>query len=493
MAVAPDPVPGEVFDGVPADVIDRLEGPLHPDGVAGDGTAGEATPDDGEAPAAARSGRASVVWRLARQAQRRLGWGLADQGVSSLTNFAASIYIARELGAVQFGAFALAYVTYSFALNASRGLATDPLLVRFSGTDEATWRRAVASCTGTAAVVGLASGVCVLVAAAFLHGSTRLAFLALGLTLPGLLLQDSWRFAFFAIRRGSQAFLNDSVWAAAMVPGLVGLRITHNKDVFWYIFVWGAAATAGAAVGPLQARVRPKLSEARQWISRHRDLGPRYLVEGTSNSASSQLRSYGVSLILGLAALGYVQAANTLMGPFMVVFFGMGLVALPEAVRLLRRSHRHLVLFCVAIGTGLGLVAVAWGAVLLVALPRGLGHVVLGSLWRPTYPLVLPLVVSVVGGCAMAGAGIGLHALGAAHRSMRAMVISSVIYVACVLVGAGTGGAIGTMRGAAVAGWVGALLFWRELRAALREAGHELVSRRWSARRTAEPAGVPTE
>ena len=70
--------------------------------------------------------------------------------MSSLTNFAVSIYVVRTLGAAQFGAFSLAYVTYAFALNASRGLATDPLMVRFSGTDLPTWRRAVAECTGTA-------------------------------------------------------------------------------------------------------------------------------------------------------------------------------------------------------------------------------------------------------------------------------------------------------------------------------------------------------
>ena len=63
--------------------------------------------------------------------------------MSSISNFAVNIYIARTLGSVQYGAFSLAYVTYGFALNASRGLATDPLLVRFSGTDLPTWRRAV--------------------------------------------------------------------------------------------------------------------------------------------------------------------------------------------------------------------------------------------------------------------------------------------------------------------------------------------------------------
>src|SRR5271166_6380020 len=116
----------------------------------------------------------AMPWHLARQAGRRLGWGVADQAVSSITNFAVNIYIARELGAVQYGAFSLAYVTYGFALNASRGLATDPLLVRFSGTDLPTWKRAVAKCTGTAATVGLTAGAIVLAAAGLLSGTARL-------------------------------------------------------------------------------------------------------------------------------------------------------------------------------------------------------------------------------------------------------------------------------------------------------------------------------
>ena len=110
---------------------------------------------------------------------------------------------------------------------------------------------------------GLATGACVLGAAALLSGTTRLAFLALGLTLPGLLLQDSWRFAFFALGRGSQAFLNDVIWAVAMVPALVlSCRLTGHANVFWFVFAWGAAAAVAAAIGPLQARVVPRLSRA---------------------------------------------------------------------------------------------------------------------------------------------------------------------------------------------------------------------------------------
>ena len=428
----------------------------------------------------------ALPWRLAHQAIRRLSWGIADQAMSSISNFAVNVYIARTLGAVQYGAFALAYVTYGFALNASRGLATDPLLVRFSGTDVPTWRRAVASCTGTAAAVGLVTGACALAAAGLLSGTTRLAFFALGLTLPGLLLQDSWRYSFFALGRGSHAFLNDTLWTVILLPALVLLQMSGHANVFWFVFAWGAAAAVAAAIGPLQARVVPKLSGVRGWVSRHRDLGPRYLAEGTANSAANQLRNYGVGLILGLAAVGYVQAANTLMGPFMVIFFGMGLVTLPEAARVLRRSPQHLPIFCLLVSGGLAVAGLVWGIVLLVALPRGLGHLMLGSIWRPTYPLVLPSTGLVIGGCISAGAGAGLHALGASRRSLRAMVLGSVAMVACSLVGAVTEGATGTMRGAALASWIGALLFWWELRLALRESGAlPAHSRFWSGR----PAG----
>jgi O-antigen/teichoic acid export membrane protein len=157
----------------------------------------------------------------------------------------------------------------------------------------------------------------------------------------------------------------------------------------------------------------------------------------------------------------------------MVIFFGMSLVTVPEAARILRRSPRHLRLFCLAVSGGLALLAVAWGIVLLAALPRGLGEWLFHAIWRPTYPLVLPLAISVVGACVAAGAGTGLHALGAARRSLRAMVLASAVYVACSLAGAAAGGAMGTVRGAAIATWLGALLWWRELHAELREYGHD--------------------
>src|SRR5262249_36757357 len=94
----------------------------------------------------------------------RLSWGLADQAVSSLPNVAAGFYVARSLGVATFGIFSLAWVTYSLVLNLSRGLATDPFMVRFSGVAADSWRPAVARSSGSALTVGILTGVVSLLA-----------------------------------------------------------------------------------------------------------------------------------------------------------------------------------------------------------------------------------------------------------------------------------------------------------------------------------------
>lgn len=416
---------------------------------------------------AARRFPATLSWGLARRMASRLSWGVADQGMSTLTNFLLSIFVARTLGATQFGAFSLAYVTYGFAVNASRGLSIEPLLIRFSGTDLATWRQATRGCAGTALLVGLAAGTCAGLAGLAIGGTTGLAFFGLGLTLPGLLLQDSWRYAFFALGRGHHAFINDAVWAAVQIPLLWLLMVNGHANVFWLVLAWGAAAGVGACVGALQARVMPNLMAALTWLARHRDLGPRYLAENTGGNAADSIRSYSASSILGLSAVGYIQAANVLLGPFKVIFYGLGMVTIPEAARLLRESPRRLPLFCAAVSVGLTLLVLGWTVVLLVALPRGLGHLVLGSIWRPAYPLVLPTALAMAAMCATTGAAIGLHALGAARRSVRVMLVTSVLIVAAAIAGAKTEGTLGMVRLAAAGSAAGTLVSWWQLRQTL--------------------------
>jgi glycosyltransferase involved in cell wall biosynthesis/O-antigen/teichoic acid export membrane protein len=412
-----------------------------------------------------------LIWARIRHVAGRVSWGVADQALSSLTNFAVGIVVARSLGIRELGAFSIAFATYQVGVNASRGLATDPLAVRYSGTGFRLWRWAVGSSTGMATAVGLVAGACCAVAGLLLAGATGAALLALGVTLPGLLLQDSWRFAFFSAGRGGQAFANDLVWGLILIPMLVAIVESGSPGVAWFILAWGGSATVAAVIGGIQTRLVPRLSQARSWLQQHRDLASRYLPENLSVSGAYQLRAYGLGAIAGLPAVGALRGAELMLGPFNVILMGIGMMAVPEAVGVLRRSVRELRSFCLLLGCGQAGAAAAWGAALLLLLHRGLGSWVLGPSWRPASELLVPVTLTLVSTGFSTGASAGLRALGAASRSLRAQVMGSAAYVTGGLLGATVAGAAGAAWGAAAATTIGAGVWWGQLHRGLRELG----------------------
>ncbi len=411
--------------------------------------------------------RAAIRSRAVRAMAGRLSWGLADQAVSSMTNFAVSVVVARTLGAVEFGIFTLAWVTYGVVLNISRGLATDPLTVRFSGVPHADWQRAVPRSCGTALGVGAAAGVVCIAAGTALGGSLGSAFVALGLILPALLWQDSWRFAFFAAGEGRRAFANDMVWATALVPAL--MLAAGSGSVFAFLLAWGGAAAVAAGFGWVQTGLAPHARGVGPWLRQQRDLGPRYLVENVSISGAAQIRMYGLGAIAGFADVGAVRGADLLLGPFIAVTMGLALVAVPEASRVLRDRPQRLRLFCLGLGGLQAGGALLWGLGLLVLLPNSLGSGLLGEVWPAASVLLLPATLAVAGVGLSNGATAGLRALGAARRSLRCQLFAAAALVTGGLFGAAIAGASGSAWGAAIAAWCAALVWWIQLHAGLRD------------------------
>ncbi|HKS49578.1 MAG TPA: hypothetical protein VJT49_31605 [Amycolatopsis sp.] len=396
----------------------------------------------------------------------RLSWGLADQAVSSLTNFAVGSYVARSLGATAFGIFSLALVTYGVALNVSRGLATDPLMVRFSGAPFDRWRLAVARASGTALGVGAAAGAVCLLLGVALGGALGHGFVGLGVVLPALLLQDSWRYAFFADGKGRKAFTNDLVWGLMLVPAM--FVAARNGTVTGFVLAWGAAAAVAAGFGYFQTGIWPRVSSARRWLAEQRDLAPRYLLENVSTSGASQLRSYGLGGIAGLAAVGTVRGAELLLGPFLAVLMGLSLVTVAEASRVVQRAPHRLRQFCLLLGVGQAGAALLWGVALLL-LPDVAGEFVLGKVWITASTLIVPATLSVVGASFTTGAQAGLRALGAAKRSMPTQLVTSSFYVTGGLVGAVVDGALGSAIGVAAANVIGATVWWFQLQSGIKE------------------------
>ncbi|MEH0636892.1 hypothetical protein ACFU6M_10140 [Streptomyces bottropensis] len=396
----------------------------------------------------------------------RLSWGLADQAASSMTNFAVGIYVARSLGLTAFGVFSLAWVTYGVVLSVSRGLATDPLVVRFSGVPEASWRGAVARSSGTALGVGGVIGAACLGAGLAVGGPVGPAFACLGVLLPGLLLQDAWRYSFFAAGTGRKAFVNDLVWGVALVPAMVVAARVGTVAAF--VLAWGASAAVAAVYGCLQSGIRPRLTGARAWLREHRDLGYRYLVENTCLSGAAQLRAYGLGAIVGVGAVGVVRGAELLLGPFLAVLMGLSLVTVAEAARVLRRAPHRLGKFCLLLGGAQAVAALLWGAALLLV-PDHAGELVLGDVWQAASELIVPATLGVAGAGLGTGAAAGLRALGAARRSLRCQLFASACYVGGGLGGAVAAGTVGSAWGVAAATLASSAVWWLQLRSALRE------------------------
>lgn len=402
----------------------------------------------------------------------RLSWGLADQAASSMSNFVVGIYVARSLGVTAFGVFSLAWVTYGVVLNVSRGLATDPLVVRFSGVSDASWRGAVARSSGTALGVGAALGAACLVIGLALGGRVGPAFACLGVVLPGLLVQDAWRFAFFAAGTGRKAFVNDLVWGVVLVPAMVVAARVGSVAAF--VLAWGASAAVAAVYGCFQSGIRPRPAGAREWLREHRDLGYRYLVENISNSGASQLRAYGLGAIAGVGAVGVIRGAELLLGPFMAVLMGLSLVTVAEAARVLRRAPHRLGTFCLLLGGGQAVAALLWGGALLLV-PDRAGELVLGDVWNSAAQLIVPVTLGVAGAGLGTGAAAGLRALGTARRSLRSQLIASACYVAGGLGGAAVAGTVGSAWGVAAATGCGSAVWWLQLRPALRGHHHKPI------------------
>src|SRR5882724_3729785 len=400
---------------------------------------------------------------------QRAGWGIADQALSSLTNFALGVVVARAVGPAGFGAFTIVFATYTTALGISRAVSSEPLLVHYSAPAHVAWREGTARATGAALLVGVGLGLCCVLVGWIAAGVLTAPFIALGLTLPGLLLQDCWRYAFFARGRGFSAFANDLVWALVLFPVLFVLLRSKPDSATWLVLLgWGGAATVAALFGIRQSRAVPAPQRVVNWMREEGSLIPRFLGEFVTLGAAGQFIVYAIGAVAGLAALGSFRAAYLLFGPIQVLYMGLGAIAVPELVRALENSTIKLLWTSRLVSLALGGIALVWGAV-VVALPASLGVALLGPAWQPARLLAVAVMVSWVGTGLIAGAAAGLRALAAARQSLGARLIGSFLGVGGGVVGAVMGGARGAAWGIALAGWIEAVVWWWQYLRALRE------------------------
>ncbi|GGT12725.1 hypothetical protein [Streptomyces purpureus] len=379
-----------------------------------------------------------------------------DQAAASLTNIAVLVIAARTSTASGFAAFSLVYVTFTVLLGLNTAYVGQSLvLVR--GEDRQVGAAARASAVFTAGAAALAA-LPLAAAGALAGGPTGHAFLALGAVLPLVLLQDSLRYCFSALRRPQLALAADTLRLACVVPAL--LTQPHHASPGRLVAVWGLSALPAVllALALLRPYTAGRPGDVRSYLRRGH-LGRRFVVEFAVGNASSQLAVLGLGLFASPLAVGALRGASTLFGPLNTLFNSVNAFGPPLLGRL--GGKRATGRAAAALGAALATVALGWAAVLYV-LPDHLGRQLLGATWQSASAL-LPATgsqyaVMALGTCAL----VTLRVL-SPRATLSLQVVFSLLSVALMLGGYLLAGAPGAAWGLAAGSALKAAAAWTKV------------------------------
>jgi O-antigen/teichoic acid export membrane protein len=404
---------------------------------------------------------------------RRAFWGVGDQGLSSLTNFLLAVVLARNLDLAGFGAASIGFAVYTIALSTSRAIVSEPFTVRHSDVAKPVWRQAAARSTGVAVDIGIVAGLVLAAVGAVMlwlgdDSQVGSVLLAVAVVLPGLLLQDAWRFVFFADHRPRMAFLNDAVWGVALI-GTLGWAIVAGVEPAWvFVLAWGIAGALAGVFGLVQARLWPSLIAARDWWREHRDLITRYFVESLVLSSASQSRVIIISAIGGLALAGAIRLGQVVMNAIHPLTQGLSLTLVPEAVGVARGSLRRLDRMVAIVTVCMAAIPFAWG-VAAYFLPVAIGTAIFGSSWSVAREAIPGLTLVFVAAGLQSGALMGLRATAAASQSMRARIVTAIIAIIGAAIGASTGDVATCALIMGIASMIGVPVWWTRYLAVRRQ------------------------
>ncbi|MFJ2748687.1 hypothetical protein [Streptomyces sp. NPDC087297] len=374
-----------------------------------------------------------------------------DQAASSATNILVLVLAARLSSAAGFADFSMVYVTFSVLLGLNMAYVGQSLVLVKGEQLGAECRSAV----GFTAAASTAVGALLLVAGLALAGATGTAFLALGLVLPLVLLQDGLRYCFSALRAPERALAADALRLVCVVAALAVQPAGASAGRL--VLAWGLSALPALGLGLwlLRPYVRGARADLRPYLRRGH-LGQRFVVEFAVGNGSSQLAVLGLGVFATPLAVGALRGATTLFGPLNVLFNSANAFGPPVLGRL--GGKRATVRATAALGLVLAAVGAGW-ATALYLLPDRLGRELLGDTWADASALLpatgAQYAVMGLGTCAL----LTLRVL-APKATLSLQVVFSLLSVGLLLGGYAVWGVAGAAWGLAAGSALKALAAW---------------------------------
>jgi O-antigen/teichoic acid export membrane protein len=349
------------------------------------------------------------------------GWGIADQGLSSLTNFLLAVLAGRIAGPGGLGQVSVGFFSYLAILGFQRALLTDPLIATSTALPEQSRNEAARAAARWVVLLGAAGSAILCVIGLTVRGEVGSGMLNVAPWILPTLMQDFWRVLLFREQKAASAAINDGLWLATMVlASPLTLFVGGAASV---VAVWGLGATAGMVLGFLQVRIQPmRTGSPVAWFMR--DAWPlgRWLF---AESAAYSVGSYGavmlIALVLGSEELGGIRAVQTLFSPISLIAPAMALPGLPALVRALEASRSVAVRKAWRLSAAMTALSLAYVGV-VGALP-GLLTLVFGREFLPYAGLVWIIGL----GAALTGAATGVSFLLKAERRGARLLWSRVV------------------------------------------------------------------
>ncbi|MEV7725812.1 hypothetical protein AB0P15_13855 [Streptomyces sp. NPDC087917] len=303
-----------------------------------------------------------------------------DQAASSATNILVLVLAARLSSASGFADFSMVYVAFTVLLGLNMAYVGQSVVLEKG-------ERLGAVCRSSVLFTALASTAAGLVPAAVglaLPGARGNAFLALGLVLPLVLVQDGLRYCFSALRVPERALAADTLRLVCVVAALAAQP--EGASAGRLVAVWGLSALPALGLGLwlLRPYVAGARAELRPYLRRGH-LGQRFVVEFAVGNGSSQLAVLGLGLFATPLAVGALRGATTLFGPLNVLFNSANAFGPPVVGR--ASGKRGVVRLTLLMGSALAVLGAGWAAV-LYALPDRLGRQLLGDTWAAASALL---------------------------------------------------------------------------------------------------------
>jgi O-antigen/teichoic acid export membrane protein len=404
------------------------------------------------------------------RARPRALWNLVDQGLSSLATFAVTILAAAVGTAEGFGHFAVAFTLYLFLLGVSQAMANQVFLMRYPAASEADALAGARAAAGLAFTFGLGCAVVLVPVGLAFAGDSGPSIATVGALFPLMFTQEAWRGVLIGRGRPKAATLNDGVRTALQLGGMAAVVALGHPEPTTLLLAWGLAGGVAAALGAVQVGGAPSIPAGLRYLRAHLDISRFLVAEWLLVLGAAQVGLLVVAWLGTPADVGSLRGAQTLLGPMNVLGLGVFSFLLTELVRRPALDLPVLRKVAGAAGGVLALVALAWGAVLIL-LPSGVGDLLLGDTWAGASATLLPMTLYVAGAAGATGTLAVLRSLGDARSTFLVNCVLGPLLLTGVVVGQLLGGAVGSAWGFAMATTLVIPLFWWRMEGSVRRRG----------------------